>query len=89
MALILAISVQMHGKRCREREVVVDSTVQAKNITHPVDTKQYRKIIQACWKLADDHGVKIRRRFGKEVRKRVIFAGTNPSGKKRMMTPPK
>lgn len=72
VALILAISAQMHGKRCQEKEIVVDSTVQEKNITHPVDTKQYRKIIQACWKLADDHGVKIRRRFGKEVRKCVM-----------------
>lgn len=34
-------------------EVVVDSTVQEKNVTYPLDTKQYRKIIIRCWKLAD------------------------------------
>ena len=72
VTLILAVSAQMHGKRCQEAEIVVDSTVQEKNITHPVDTKQYRKIINACWKLADDHGVKIRRRFRKEVRRCVM-----------------
>ncbi len=65
VTLILAISAQMHGKKCREAEIVVDSTVQEKNITHPVDTKQYRKIISACWKLADDHGVRIWRRYRK------------------------
>lgn len=68
VALILAISAQMHGKRCQEAEVVIDSTVQEKNITYPVDTKQYRKIITRCWKLADKEGVSLRRRYGKEVR---------------------
>ncbi len=66
--LILAISAQMHGKRCQEAEVVIDSTAQEKNITYPVDTKQYRKIIVRCWKLADKEGVSLRRRYRKEVR---------------------
>ncbi len=68
VAMILAISAQMHGKRCQETEVVIDSTVQEKNITYPVDTKQYRKIIARCWKLADKEGVRLRRRYRKEVR---------------------
>ena len=50
-------------------EVVVDSTVQEKNVTYPLDTKQYRKIIIRCWKLADRNGVRLRRvyarRFGR------------------------
>ena len=29
-------------------EVVVDSTVQEKNVTYPLDTKQYRKIINGA-----------------------------------------
>jgi len=29
-------------------EVVVDSTVQEKNVTYPLDAKQYRKIIIRC-----------------------------------------
>ena len=39
VALILAVSAQLHGARAQEREVVVDSTVQEKNVTYPVDTK--------------------------------------------------
>lgn len=66
--MILAVSAQMHGKRAQEAEIVVDSTVQEKNITHPTDTKQYRKIIARCWKLADAQGVALRRRYRKEVR---------------------
>lgn len=65
---ILSVSVRMHGQRAKETEVVVDSTVQEKNITYPIDTKQYRKIIDRCWKLADAQGIRLRRRYGKEVR---------------------
>lgn len=70
--LILATTAQMHGKRAQESEIVIDTTVQEKNITHPTDTKLARKIIQRCWKLADGHGVKLRRRYRKEVRQHVM-----------------
>jgi glucokinase len=33
--------------------------VQEKNITYPTDTKQYRKIIARCWKLADRQGIRL------------------------------
>jgi len=49
-------------------KVIVDSTVQEKNVSYPLDTKQYRKIILRCWKLADKNGVGLRRRYRKEVR---------------------
>lgn len=68
VALILAVSAQMHGQRAQEAELVVDSTVQEKNITYPTDTKQYRKIIARCWNLADAQGVSLRRRYRKDVR---------------------
>lgn len=45
---ILGVSVKIHGKESMESEVVVDTTVQEKNITYPTDTKQYRKIIDQC-----------------------------------------
>jgi len=67
--LIMAVSASMHGDRLEEDEVVVDTTVQEKNITFPTDTKLYRKIIERCWKLADDNDVKLRRRYRKEVKR--------------------
>jgi len=72
MALIFGSSVLMHGEKAQEKEVVIDSTVQEKNVTYPTDTKLHRKIIVRCWKVADRHGVKLRRRYGKEVRKCVL-----------------
>jgi len=41
----------MHGERAKESEVVIDSTVQEKNVTYPLDTKQYGKnhsLLEAC-----------------------------------------
>lgn len=70
--LILAVSAHLHDERAQEPEVVVDTTVQEKNITHPTDTKLARKIIGRCWKLADRQGVKLRRRYRKEVRRQVM-----------------
>ena len=70
--LILAVTAQMHGKRAQEPEIVVDTTVQEKNITHPSDTKLARKIIQRCWKLAKQQGLKLRRRYCKEVRQHLM-----------------
>ncbi len=70
--LILAVTAQMHGKRAQEPEIVVDTTVQEKNITHPSDTKLARKIIKPCWKLAKQQGLKLRRRYCKEVRQHLM-----------------
>ncbi len=69
---LLQVSAQMHGPAAQEKEVVVDTTVQEKNITHPTDTKLTHKIIRRCWKLADRNGVKLRRRYRKAVRQGVM-----------------
>jgi hypothetical protein len=69
VTLIMGISANMHGEKARETEVVIDTTAQEKNITYPTDTKLYRKIIGRCWKMADRNAVKLRRRYGKEVRR--------------------
>src|ERR1017187_6407027 len=72
MQRILQVTVRLHGAKAQEKEVVVDTTVQEKNITHPTDTKLAHKIIRRCWKLADRNGVKLRRRYRKAVRQCVM-----------------
>lgn len=83
IALILAHSIELHGQRVKETEIVVDSTVQEKNITYPIDTKQYRKIILQCWKLSNEYGVRFRRRYSKEVRKHLIVQRYRKDHKRR------
>jgi IS5 family transposase len=70
--LILALTAQMHGEKAEEADVVVDTTVQEKNITFPTDSKLYRKIIGRCWKVADAQGVRLRRRYRKEVKQSIM-----------------
>lgn len=83
MQRILQASAQLHGPAAQEPEVVVDTTVQEKNITHPTDTKLTHKIIRRCWKLADRNGVKLRRRYRKAVRQGVMAQRWRRDPKKR------
>ena len=69
---ILKVTARLHGDKAQEGEVVVDPTVQEKNITHPTDTKLAQQIIRRCWKVADRNGVKLRRRYRKAVRQCVM-----------------
>jgi len=83
MQHIFQVSAQLHGDKGHELEVVVDTTVQEKNITHPTDTKLAHKIIHRCWKLADRNGVKLRRRYRKAVRHCVMAQRWRRDPKKR------
>jgi len=83
MQRLLQVSAQLHGDKAQEAEVVVDTTVQEKNITHPTDTKLAHKIIRRCWKLADRNGVKLRRRYRKAVRHCVMAQRWRRDPKKR------
>ena len=80
---ILKVTARLHGDKAQETEVVVDTTVQEKNITHPTDTKLAHKIIRRCWKLADRNGVKLRRRYRKAVRQCVMAQRWRKDLKKR------
>jgi IS5 family transposase len=47
----------------------LDTTVQEKNITYPTDDKLYKKIIKACWKIADKEQVNLRQPYNRVVKK--------------------
>jgi transposase, IS5 family len=66
---ILAASIQIHGESAREEEVIVDTTVQEKNITHPTDVKLYSRVIEHCWRIADKEGIALRQRYSRVVKK--------------------
>ena len=66
--LIFAQSVALHGQAAEEKIVLVDTTVQEKNITYPTDSKLAIKIINKLNKLAKAHGIQQRRTFVKEVK---------------------
>ena len=66
--LLLAVSAQMHGAAAQEATVVVDTTIQEKAITHPVDSKLHVRIIEHCRRLASAEGIALRRSYQRTVK---------------------
>jgi len=65
---ILEISIEIHGAKAREKELLIDTTVQEKNITFPTDTKLYKKIVEQCVAIAEDEGVKLRQTYRRTMK---------------------
>jgi len=66
---ILAASVALHGKRAQEKEVILDTTVQEKNITFPTDTKLHAKVARLAVKIAGQEGLALRQSYVRTVPK--------------------
>jgi len=83
---IFQASVALHGKMSLEREVVIDTTVQEKNITFPTDTKLRMKVMGRCWKVAVEEGLQLRRSYRRELKKtlHIIRFSKGQSDKKRV-----
>lgn len=85
MEKIFQASVALHGEKAMEKEVVIDTTVQEKNITFPTDTKLRVKVVGRCWKLAAAEGIRLRRSYRRELKKAlrtIRFSGSQKDKKK-------
>ena len=72
MELIFKVSVQLHGNKAEEKEVLIDTTVQEKNITYPTDGKLAIKMIHHLHKIAKKEQLNLRRTFVKEIKEHRI-----------------
>jgi len=80
---ILKMSIDLHGKNSLEKEVVIDTTVQDKNITYPTDVKLHKKIIDKCVKIAISENVLLRQSY-KRISKQLVIdqrGNRNKNGK--------
>lgn len=68
---ILNISVKIHGQSALEDEVILDTTVQLKNITFPTDTKLHLKVIWRCIRIAKDENIQLRRSYKTELKQLI------------------
>ena len=67
--VIFATSIELHQKKVDEaKEVIVDTTVQEKNITFPTDTKLTVKIVNKTLAFAEKNGIKLKQTFAKELK---------------------
>jgi len=69
---ILKVSIALHGKRAMEKEVLVDTTVQEKNITFPTDTKLYKRIIEHCVAIAEKEAIELRQSYRRTTKKLML-----------------
>jgi len=71
---LFKLSIDLHGETIkRQREVIVDTTVQEKNITFPTDVKLYCKIIGKCNKIAKTEGIVLRQSYRRTVKTLLLL----------------
>jgi|SRR3989339_17355 len=68
---LLELTIKLHGKSAEEKEVLVDTTVQEKNITFPTDVKLQKKVIDKCLKIAEENGIKLRQSYRREIKQHI------------------
>lgn len=70
VSYLFALSVRLHQEKVKKaKEVIVDTTVQEKNITFPTDAKLCKKIIDRVNKEAKKLGVKLRQSYVRVAKK--------------------
>lgn len=68
MEKILSLSVRLHCGSEVEEEVLVDTTVQEKNIAWPTDERLALKIMKYCWAYAEAESVELRQSYRRVVK---------------------
>ena len=71
------------SKEVHEKEVLIDTTVQEKNITFPTDSKLHKKIIEGCRKISEKEGIKLRQSYKRTVKQLMIEQRFREHPKKR------
>lgn len=87
LEFLLSQSVALHPKAKSEKEVLIDTTVQEKNITFPTDAKLAKKVIDNCTKIAKREGIKQRQTYKRVAKQhlRDSYFGHHPKRKKKAM----
>jgi IS5 family transposase len=52
-----------------EKDVIIDTTVQEKNITFPTDDKLYKKIITKCKGIAEEEQIQLRQTYSRTIKR--------------------
>lgn len=70
---LLKLSIDLfERKEVEEKVVLIDTTVQEKNITFPTDTKLQKKIIEKCRAIAARERVKLRQSYKRTLKQLMI-----------------
>lgn len=70
---LLKLSIDLFDrKEIEEKVVLIDTTVQEKNITFPTDTKLQKKIIEKCRAIAAKEGIRLRQSYKRTLKQLMI-----------------
>ena len=72
------VAIAVSEKQITKKElaqVIVDTTVQEKNITHPTDSKLYLKALQKLADAAKNRGIKLRQTYRRVAKKAAMMVG--------------
>jgi len=69
---LLKVSVQLFGQEAQEKEVLIDSTVQEKNITYPTDAKLHKRIIEKINTIAKQEEITLRQTYTRTLKQLMI-----------------
>lgn len=69
---LLKLSIKLFGKEANEKEVLIDSTVQEKNITYPTDSKLHKRIIDKVNKIAKQEDIELRQTYTRITKQLMI-----------------
>ncbi|MCK5170870.1 MAG: IS5 family transposase [Bacteroidales bacterium] len=70
---LLKTSIHLFPKKeIQEKEVLIDTTVQEKNITYPTNVKLQKRIIEKCRKIAKKEEVQLRQIYKRELKQLMI-----------------
>ena len=62
---LLKLSIDLFNPKIQKEEVVIDTTVQEKNITYPTDSKLAKKVIDTCRNIAIQEGIPLRQSYSR------------------------
>jgi IS5 family transposase len=60
---LLKQSALLHGDDAKESTVLIDTTVQEKDIRFPTDAKLYQDVMRLCWRIAGKNDIKLHQSF--------------------------
>jgi IS5 family transposase len=70
---LFQLSVDLHQTKVKKaNQVLIDTTVEEKNITFPTDTKLAVKIIKKCQLIAEKEGITLRQNYKRTIKKELI-----------------
>ena len=70
---ILKESIRINGEDSKEEAVNIDTTVQEKNITYPIDDKLYKRIIKRCRKISEEEGLPVRQSYTRTLKQLSVI----------------